>query len=36
VIRLLEDSSERAIQLRRKSPLVSLLSTPEQRGTDSE
>jgi hypothetical protein len=36
VIRLLEDSGERAAQLRRKSPLVSLLSTPEQRGTDSE
>ena len=32
VIRLLEDSSERAIQLRRKSPFVSLLSTPEQQG----
>jgi hypothetical protein len=36
VIRLLEDSSERAIRLRQKSPFVSLLSTPEQRGTDTE
>jgi hypothetical protein len=36
VIRLLEDSSERAIKLRQKSPLVSLLSTPEQRRTDTE
>jgi hypothetical protein len=36
VIRLLEESSERAIRLRQKSPFVSLLSTPEQRGTDTE
>jgi hypothetical protein len=36
VIRLLEESSERAVRLRQKSPFVSLLSTPEQRGTDSE
>jgi len=33
VIRLLEDSSERAVRLRQKSPFVSLLSTPEQRRT---
>ena len=36
VIRLLEESSERAVRLRQKSPFVSLLSTPEQRGTDAE
>jgi hypothetical protein len=36
VIRLLEESSERAIRLREKSPFVSLLSTPERRGTDPE
>jgi len=33
VIRLLEDSGERAVRLRQKSPFVSLLSTPEQRRT---
>jgi hypothetical protein len=33
VIRLLEDSSEQAVRLRQNSPFVSLLSTPEQRGT---
>jgi len=33
VIRLLEDSSERAARLRQNSPFVSLLSTPLQRGT---
>jgi hypothetical protein len=36
VIRLLEESSERAVRLRQKSPFVSLLLAPEQRGTDSE
>lgn len=36
VIRLLEESSERAVRLRQKSPFVSLLSTPEQRRTDTE
>jgi hypothetical protein len=36
VIRLLEESSERAVRLRKKSPFVSLLSTPEQRRTDAE
>jgi hypothetical protein len=36
VIRLLEEYSERAVRLRQKSPFVSLLSTPEQRGTDAE
>ena len=36
VIRLLEESSERAVRLRQKSPFISLLSTPEQRGTDTE
>ena len=36
VIRLLEESSERAVRLRQKSPFVSLLSTPDQRGTDTE
>jgi hypothetical protein len=33
VIRLLEGSSEQAVRLRQNSPLVSLLSTPKQRGT---
>jgi hypothetical protein len=33
VIRLLEDSSERAVRLRQNSPFVSLLSTPEHRRT---
>ena len=33
VNRLLEDSSEQAVRLRQNSPFVSLLSTPEQRGT---
>ena len=32
VIRLLEDSSEQAVRLRKNSPFVSLLSTPEQQG----
>ena len=36
VIRLLEESSERAARLRQKSPFVSLLAAPEQRGTDTE
>jgi hypothetical protein len=36
VIRLLEESSERAVRLRQKSPFVSLLSTPDQRGKDTE
>ena len=36
VIRLLEESSERAVRLRQKSPFVSLLSTPEQRRADTE
>jgi hypothetical protein len=36
IIRLLEESSERAVRLRQKSPFVSLLLTPEQRGTESE
>jgi hypothetical protein len=36
IIRLLEESSERAVRLRQKSPFVSLLLRPEQRGTDSE
>src|SRR5580693_10731172 len=33
VIRLLEDSSEQAVRLRRTSPFVSLLSMPKQHGT---
>jgi hypothetical protein len=33
VIRLLEDSSEQAVRLRKNSPFVSLLSQPKQRGT---
>ena len=33
VIRLMEDSSEQAVRLRKNSPFVSLLSPPEQRGT---
>ena len=33
VIRLLEDSSERAVRLRQNSPFVSLLSIPERLGT---
>ncbi len=33
VIRLLEDSSERAVRLRQNSPFVSLLSTPKHHGT---
>ena len=33
VIRLLEDSSEQALRLRKNSPFVSLLSTPKQRET---
>jgi hypothetical protein len=33
VIRLLEDSSERAVRLRKNSPFVSLLSTPKYRAT---
>src|SRR5580693_5030715 len=33
VIRLLEDSSERAVRLRQNSPFVSLLSIPKQLGT---
>ena len=36
VIRLLEDSSERAVRLRQNSPFVSLLSTPLERGIDPE
>jgi hypothetical protein len=36
VIRLLEDSSERAVRLRQKSPFVSMLATPETRGMDAE
>ena len=36
VIRLLEDSSERAVRLRQNSPFVSLLSTPLERGKDPE
>jgi hypothetical protein len=36
IIRLLEESSERAVRLRQKSPFVSLLLPPEQRRTDSE
>jgi hypothetical protein len=36
VIRLLEDSSERAVRLRQSSPFVSLLATPNQRGTDPD
>jgi hypothetical protein len=36
VIRLLEDSSERAVRLRRNSPFVSLLSTPMERGSGLE
>ena len=32
VIRLLEDSSEQAVRIRKNSPFVSLLSPPEQRG----
>jgi hypothetical protein len=36
VIRLLEESSERAVRLRQKSPFVSLLSLPEQRRADPE
>jgi hypothetical protein len=36
VIRLLEDSGERAVRLRQNSPFVSLWSAPEQRGTGLE
>lgn len=36
VIRLLEDSSERAVRLRRNSPFFSLWSTPEQLGAGAE
>jgi hypothetical protein len=36
VIRLLEDSSERAVRLRQNSPFVSLLSTPLERDQDPE
>ncbi|HTC13115.1 MAG TPA: hypothetical protein VK692_02785 [Chthoniobacterales bacterium] len=36
VIRLLEDSSERAVRLRQNSPFISLLSTPMERGKDPE
>jgi hypothetical protein len=36
VIRLLEDSSERAVRLRQNSPFVSLLSTPLERDQDAE
>jgi hypothetical protein len=36
VIRLLEDSSERAVRLRQNSPFVSLLSTPLEKGNDPE
>jgi hypothetical protein len=36
VIRLLEDSSERAVRLRQNSPFVFLLATPERRGTSSD
>jgi hypothetical protein len=36
VIRLLEESSERAVRLRQTSPFVSLLSMPEQRKKDVE
>jgi hypothetical protein len=36
VIRLLEDSSDRAVRLRQNSPFVSLLSTPLERGKDPE
>jgi hypothetical protein len=33
VIKLLEDSSERAVRLRQNSPFVSLLSIPKRLGT---
>jgi hypothetical protein len=36
VIRLLEDSSERAARLRQSSPFVSLLSRPDQRGREPD
>jgi hypothetical protein len=36
VIRLLEDSSERAVRLRQKSPFVSMLATPETNGIIAE
>jgi hypothetical protein len=36
VIRLLEDSSERAVRLRQNSPFVSLLSRPMERAKDPE
>ena len=36
IIRLLEETSERAIRLRQKSPFVSLMLMPEQKGRDVE
>jgi hypothetical protein len=36
VIRLLEDSSERAVRLRQSSPFISLLSMPHQRGLEPD
>src|ERR1700732_1633007 len=36
VIRLLEDSSERAVRLRQSSPFISLLSMPNQRGLEPD
>jgi hypothetical protein len=36
IIRLLEESSERAVRLRQKSPFMSLMLTPEQRRPDTE
>jgi hypothetical protein len=36
VIRLLEDSSERAVRLRRNSPFFSLWSTPGQREAEAK
>jgi hypothetical protein len=36
IIRLLEESSERAIRLRQKSPFVSLMLMPERKGRVAE
>jgi len=36
VIRLLEDSSEQTVRLRKNSPFASLLSPPKQRGTTQD
>ena|ERR1700693_4001248 len=36
VIRLLEDSSERAVRLRQSSPFISLLSMPNQRSLEPD